>query len=88
MGLFSSAWFWLSSHKNAVLNVIGIGLPVATGVVQGHIFTAPVLMAAGASLAMKLAASPLDHSMTAEDRIAVATQAKKLAEAVEAAKRG
>lgn len=80
-------WQWIKAHKNAFLNVFTIAAPVATAVVTGGVFTPVVLIAAVAGLAGKLAASPLDHSTTAEAAIAAIAQANNLAKAVEAAKK-
>jgi hypothetical protein len=79
-------WTWLIKHKNKFFNVAALALPVVAGIASGGVFTVPVYLAAGAALAGKLAASPLDHSTTIEDEIATASQAVNLAKAVEAAK--
>ena len=64
---------FFKKYKNAILNVLIVAAPVVAGVLSGGVFTAPVLIAAGAGLAGKLAASPLDHSATSEDAIAAAS---------------
>lgn len=70
-------WSFLKKYKNAIFNVIALAAPVVAGVVSGGVLTVPVAIAAGAALAGKLAASPIDHQFTAEDAIATATQLRK-----------
>lgn len=74
-----STWNWLTAHKNALMNIILAAAPVVAGVASGGILTVPVLITAVTGLVGKLAASPLDHSATVEDAIAVATQVAKAA---------
>ena len=75
-------WSFIKKYKNAILNIVLAAAPVVAGVVSGGVLTLPVIFAAATGLVGKLAASPLDHSTTAEDAIAVATQVAKATGAV------
>jgi hypothetical protein len=71
-------WNWITKHKNALLNGALVAAPAVVAFIQGHVFTVATVSTFLAGLIGKLAASPLDHSTTAEDAIAAAAAFKRM----------
>jgi hypothetical protein len=78
-------WSWLKKYKNGIFNVIAVAGTVVAGLLTGPV---GVAVTAIATIAGKLAASPIDHQDTTEQAHVENVQAKKLTAAVEAAKQG